>query len=80
MLQRFRQNFARPLAACRRIGGGSAFAKASADRYQTRRSLLAKTGAAYGEVVWFWHPLLMLSLRRCCEPNRADKTPIRSRR
>jgi hypothetical protein len=20
--------------------------------------------AAYGEVVWFWHPLLMLSLRR----------------
>jgi hypothetical protein len=31
---------------------GSAFAKASADRYQTRRSLLAKTGA-YGEVAWF---------------------------
>jgi hypothetical protein len=34
------------------VRAGSAFAKASADRYQTRRSLLAKTGA-YGEVVWF---------------------------
>jgi hypothetical protein len=24
--------------------------------------------AAYGEVVWSWHPLLMLSLRRCVGP------------
>jgi hypothetical protein len=24
--------------------------------------------AAYGEVVWSWHPLLMSSLRRCVGP------------
>ena len=26
--------------------------------------------AADGEVVWAWHPLLMLSLRRFCGPDR----------
>jgi hypothetical protein len=27
---------------------------------------------AYGEVVWFWHPLLMSSRQRFCEPNRVS--------
>jgi hypothetical protein len=32
------------------------------------------TGAnADGEVVWSWHPLLMSSSRRCCEPNRVSQ-------
>jgi hypothetical protein len=26
--------------------------------------------AAYGEVVWSWHPLLMLRPRRCVKLNR----------
>jgi hypothetical protein len=29
---------------------------------------------AYGKTVWSWHPLLVSSRRRCCEPNRARKT------
>jgi hypothetical protein len=29
---------------------------------------------AYGKTVWFRHPLLVSSRRRCCEPNRARKT------
>jgi hypothetical protein len=40
---------------------------------QTReRSNGAQTNdvAAYGEVVWFRHPLLVSSRRRFCEPNR----------
>ena len=28
----------------------------------------AGEGAAYGEVVWFWHPRLMSSQRRCVGP------------
>jgi hypothetical protein len=27
--------------------------------------------AAYGKAVWSWHPLLVSSWRRCCDPNRA---------
>ena len=26
---------------------------------------------AYGKTVWSWHPLLMPSRRRCCQPDRA---------
>jgi hypothetical protein len=36
---------------------------------------------AYGQVVWFWHPLLVSSRRRFFEPNRDfDKPLIRRRR
>jgi hypothetical protein len=30
--------------------------------------------AAYGEVVWSWHPLLMLSRRRCVGPTGLRQT------
>ena len=30
--------------------------------------------AAYGKTVWSWHPLLVSSRRRCCEPDRVCKT------
>ena len=30
---------------------------------------------AYGEAVWSWHPLLMLSLRRFCKPDRVRQKP-----
>ena len=30
--------------------------------------------AAYGQVVWSWHPLLVSSPRRICRPDRASKT------
>jgi hypothetical protein len=33
------------------------------------------TQRADGEVVWSWHPLLMSSRRRFCEPNRALTKP-----
>jgi hypothetical protein len=36
--------------------------------------------AAYGEVVWFWHPLLMSSLRRCVGPTGLSQVLIRRRR
>jgi hypothetical protein len=36
--------------------------------------------AAYGEVVWSWHPLLMLSLRRCVGPTGLRQVLIRWRR
>ena len=36
--------------------------------------------AAYGEVVWSWHPLLMLSLRRCVGPTGLRQILIRRRR
>ena len=32
---------------------------------------VAVEGAAYGEVVWFWHPWLMSSQRRRRRPDRA---------
>jgi hypothetical protein len=60
------------LPACERTSGAQTtalffvFGKASADGYQTRRSLLAKADGAYGEVVWSWHPLLMSNRRRFC--------------
>jgi hypothetical protein len=28
---------------------------------------------AYGKTVWSWHPLLVSSRRRCCEPNRVQQ-------
>jgi hypothetical protein len=31
---------------------------------------------ADGKTVWFWHPLLVLNRRRCCEPNRALAIPL----
>jgi len=31
--------------------------------------------AAYGQVVWFWHPLLVSSPRRMCRPDRARPHP-----
>ena len=54
------------------------FGKASADGYQTRRSLLAKADGAYGKTVWSWHPLLMLNLRRFCsaQPGKANPFPL----
>src|SRR5207247_3413326 len=37
--------------------------------------------AAYGQVVWFWHPWLVSSPRRMCRPDRARPHPsIRGRR
>ena len=36
--------------------------------------------AAYGEVVWSWHPLLMLSQRRCVGPTGLRQVEIRWRR
>jgi hypothetical protein len=35
---------------------------------------------AYGEDVWFWHPLLVLSSRRLVAQPGIDKTLIRGRR
>jgi hypothetical protein len=46
----------------------NAFAKTPAGSTWLVEGLVEE--AAYGEVVWSWHPLLMLSLRRCVEPNR----------
>ena len=36
--------------------------------------------AAYGKTVWSWHPLLVSSWRRCCEPNRVSPLPLIRRR
>jgi hypothetical protein len=47
--------------------------------HTVRRKVLAEV-AAYGKAVWSWHPLLVSSWRRFCEPNRADKPSIRQRR
>jgi hypothetical protein len=35
--------------------------------------------AAYGEVVWSWHPLLMSSSWRFCEPDRASRKAVNPR-
>jgi hypothetical protein len=35
--------------------------------------------AAYGEVVWSWHPLLMSSPWRFCEPDRASRKAVNPR-
>jgi hypothetical protein len=37
------------------------------------KETLTTAQLAYGEVVWSWHPLLMSSSRRCCEPNRVSQ-------
>jgi hypothetical protein len=47
------------------------------ERWAARRMIGA---FAYGEAVWFWHPLLVSSSRRQSRPNRAGKTLIRGRR
>src|SRR6266849_9184770 len=38
------------------------------ERRLARQSLWLRRGAAYGEVVWFWHPLLVLNSRRRVSP------------
>ena len=62
--------------------GGVAVDAIAAARHRRRRAGLAcerSAGAqtngafAYGEGVWSWHPLLVSSRRRLCEPNRVRR-------
>jgi hypothetical protein len=58
----------------------TAFAKTSADGYQTRRRLWQGC-VADGKAVWFWHPWLVSSRRRCCEAQPGFvRSSIRRRR
>jgi len=41
------------------------------ERWQARRTTDV---LAYGKTAWSWHPLLVSSRRRRCEPNRGRKT------
>jgi hypothetical protein len=41
---------------------------------ERRRARKTNGAIADGKAVWSWHPLLVSSRRRCCEPNRARKT------
>jgi len=52
----------------RRCDGRAGFQLVS-DRRRGRRTAIA----TYSKAVWSWHPLLVSSRRRCCEPNRARK-------
>ncbi len=45
-----------------------------------RRRPLGEKRVAYGKAVWSWHPLLVSSRRRWCEPNRVLATPSIRRR
>jgi hypothetical protein len=52
-------------------GDASVFAKASVTCTHAEAS--GRRRVADGEAVWSWHPLLVSSRRRCCEPDRVCK-------
>jgi hypothetical protein len=55
-------------------GAASGFAKAKARRAGTKPGEASwRRRVADGKAVWFWHPLLVSSWRRCCEPDRVRR-------
>jgi hypothetical protein len=54
----------------RRAGFPVSESRRADERRLARMSLWRRRVAAYGEVVWSWHPLLMSSRRRRSRPNR----------